>query len=726
MDTDYIAFDLESNFTPYLDTIKGTKADISSPLQDGEIKGESSSDESFIKTISRKRQRDISNDDTYNDPNAYNFQNNYQSSNQKKINESKSGLNQDQKLDPAITLSFKGEKLPPWVKPKRRSPSEIDLPVEQILNKEVQDFIDYISPTAEEHAIRGWVLDKLRLALKNLFKPTDNKNAEVICFGSYLTALYLPSSDLDVAVLITHKDTGKICEEYEDRLTKTKLLHKIANTIKKNGFCDFCEIISGARVPLVKTTEKHSKISIDISINATSGIKTAAIMDNFLKKDFPVTLRGLVLIVKQYLMQRHMNEVFTGGLGSYATVLLVVSFLQHHPKVSSHSCSVQENIGILLIEFFELYGKRFNYEHTGIVVANGGKYVKKELPYHGARNEFEKRSQLLYLEDPGDAHNDVAKSTFGMMRIKKSFSYAYSMLSDSVYKYHQIRKLGTTLNSLSEDNNSQMDNSPSHKKRHINIKGKKSSNVEPELKYDLSMPVSFLSSILNISNHILKKRVNFAELFYQNVFQNELGVKYEPKMVDFMNDVSFNEVTSTHKVFTPSPQDTSDDIDPSFKKEKTLKSLIDKFDPPGSPTYIAASSESSESEEPEPPKQAGGSSNFNHNSKIKKKNKKQKKNTKMPAKKETNKDTDIQIKNSSSSSLMKLISSAEGDTKPTQVIPDKPKPKDNVIIHTSNESYIKKYDIRVPRAVKKKLYLSKTRARARARANVEMENFPRS
>lgn len=39
-------------------------------------------------------------------------------------------------------------------------------------------------------------------------------------------------------------------------------------------------------------------------------------------------LRPLVLVIKQFLAQRNLNEVFTGGLGSYGILLMVYSFLQ--------------------------------------------------------------------------------------------------------------------------------------------------------------------------------------------------------------------------------------------------------------------------------------------------------------------------------------------------------------------------------------------------------------
>ena len=36
----------------------------------------------------------------------------------------------------------------------------------------------------------------------------------------------------------------------------------------------------------------------------------------------------LVLVLKQFLLQRDLNEVFTGGISSYCLILLTVSFFQ--------------------------------------------------------------------------------------------------------------------------------------------------------------------------------------------------------------------------------------------------------------------------------------------------------------------------------------------------------------------------------------------------------------
>lgn len=46
--------------------------------------------------------------------------------------------------------------------------------------------------------------------------------------------------------------------------------------------------------------------------------------------------RSMVLLVKAFLAQRGMNEVFTGGLGSYSIICLVISFLQVCTRIAQH------------------------------------------------------------------------------------------------------------------------------------------------------------------------------------------------------------------------------------------------------------------------------------------------------------------------------------------------------------------------------------------------------
>ncbi len=69
-------------------------------------------------------------------------------------------------------------------------------------------------------------------------------------------------------------------------------------------------------------------------------------------------------------------KVFTGGLSAYALILMLVSFLQLHTRTDP--CKPNANLGVLLIEFFEVYGRHFNYMKCAIRVRDGGSLVSKE------------------------------------------------------------------------------------------------------------------------------------------------------------------------------------------------------------------------------------------------------------------------------------------------------------------------------------------------------------
>jgi non-canonical poly(A) RNA polymerase PAPD5/7 len=75
-------------------------------------------------------------------------------------------------------------------------------------------------------------------------------------------------------------------------------------------------------------------IEIDISLNQTTGIPAVKIIKRYL--DYLPALRPLVIIIKSYLNQRGMNEVYKGGLGSYSIILMAISFLQARSGFLSH------------------------------------------------------------------------------------------------------------------------------------------------------------------------------------------------------------------------------------------------------------------------------------------------------------------------------------------------------------------------------------------------------
>ncbi|XP_070603126.1 terminal nucleotidyltransferase 4A isoform X2 [Erythrolamprus reginae] len=278
----------------------------------------------------------------------------------------------------------------------------------QGLHEEIVDFYDFMSPCPEEAVMRREVVKRIETVIKDLW-PT----ADVQIFGSFSTGLYLPTSDIDLVVF--GKWDSPPLQQLEQALRK----HSVAepHSIK---------VLDKATVPIIKLTDQATEVKVDISFNVETGVKAARLIKDYMKKYS--LLPYLILVLKQFLLQRDLNEVFTGGISSYSLILMAISFLQLHPRIDARR--FDENLGMLLIEFFELYGRNFNYLKTGIRIKNGGAYIAKEEIMKTMTNGY--RPSMLCIEDPLLPGNDVGRSCYGAMQVKQVFDYAYIVLSHAV------------------------------------------------------------------------------------------------------------------------------------------------------------------------------------------------------------------------------------------------------------------------------------------------------
>lgn len=326
--------------------------------------------------------------------------------NQTELTNSKSGLN---KLDrDGVNLSFDNNNVDMSLL------STVHVCAAQVrrLHDEIILFTRYIAPRPEEFLMRNEVVDKITRVIKN-----EWPNAQVDIFGSFKTGLYLPTSDIDLVVFGDW--TGLPLNQLKDALIRESVTDR-----------DNIKVLDKASVPIIKVTETKTDLRIDISFNMINGVKSAALIKEYLN-EFPC-LRYLAMVLKQFLLQRDLNEVWTGGIGSYSLILMIVSFLQLHPRIDARSND--NNLGVLLIEFFELYGKQFNYMRTGIRVKDGGSYVPKEDIFKQFNNGY--RASILCIEDPLNPTNDIGKGSYGALKVKQAFEYAYLTLSEAVAPQH--------------------------------------------------------------------------------------------------------------------------------------------------------------------------------------------------------------------------------------------------------------------------------------------------
>ncbi|WVQ94050.1 hypothetical protein IAU59_001128 [Kwoniella sp. CBS 9459] len=340
----------------------------------------------------------------------------------------------------------------------------------EMLNEEINAFYKYVSPTREEFEVRLFMIELITRTLLKLWP-----DAEVTPFGSWQTQLYLPQGDIDLVV------SNKQFSESN----KARLLAEMARAMRVARITDTVAIISRARVPIIKFITNEGKLNVDISLNQVNGISAGKIINQYL--DALPGARQLILVVKSFLSQRSMNEVYTGGLGSYAVICLVISFLQVHPKLRRSELDPEENLGTLLVEFFELYGRNFNYQDVGLSIRKGGYYYLKSSRGWLRPNQ----SFLLSIEDPQDRDNDISGGSFGIRQVKNTLAGAYELL---------LMRLFERADEMSGRSS-----------------GRKKVDYDPD-------KMSILTGVMGITKETLKQRTELKKLHAEGRLQRLLGI----------------------------------------------------------------------------------------------------------------------------------------------------------------------------------------------------------
>ena len=275
------------------------------------------------------------------------------------------------------------------------------------LHEEINDFYEYIRPKPCEVRMRLEVINSLKSIINSKWP-----DAQVYVFGSVQTRLFLPTSDVDVVVW--------------GQWQSLPPLFTLEEEIKRADIADAHSllVLDKAKVPIIKLTHKVTRLKVDISFNTESGIRSVKATTSFIET-YPI-LPKLLFVIKHFLTERGLNEVYTGGIGSYSLVLLIVSFLQLHPRRAATDNDT--NLGVLLIEFFELYGRHFNYHQTGIEVRGGGRYFPKSDWIHPQSLS----DGILCVVDPVDPSDNTARGSYNVLRVKLAFEHAYLVLSQAV------------------------------------------------------------------------------------------------------------------------------------------------------------------------------------------------------------------------------------------------------------------------------------------------------
>ncbi|KAL2331438.1 hypothetical protein Fmac_019019 [Flemingia macrophylla] len=272
------------------------------------------------------------------------------------------------------------------------------------LHKEIVDFCEFLSPTAEEKSSRDLAVQSVFGVIKHIWP-----HCQVEVFGSFRTGLYLPTSDIDVVILKAGLPNPQMG------------LNAISKALSQRGMAKKIQVIGKARVPIIKFVEKKSGVAFDISFDIDNGPKAAEYIQEAVVK-WPA-LRPLCLILKVFLQQRELNEVYSGGIGSYALLTMLMAMLRN---LHLSQVSTEHNLGFLLVQFFDFYGRKLNTSDVGVSCNGAGTFFVKSSK--GFLNKG--RPSLISIEDPQAPENDIGKNSYNYFQIRSALSMAFKNLTN--------------------------------------------------------------------------------------------------------------------------------------------------------------------------------------------------------------------------------------------------------------------------------------------------------
>lgn len=300
---------------------------------------------------------------------------------------------------------------------------------EQRLHDEIIAYLRYVEPTPAEVEARRRVTEKISELVRCRFWTCEIKT-----FGSMAQNLYLPTGDSDLTVSTT--------QAYND-YSKKKGLFDLSRMLKEARMSNDAFVVTGAQVPILTftTVDSIGSLKFDISINSDDGLRAIPIIKEYVAT-LPV-LRPLILVLKSYLSSQKLNSAATGGLGSFALMCMVISFIQtnphNRPKDYFEKPMEAESLGFLLMDFLQYYGREFPYQASYISVLQGGIFPKDAKGW-----VREAHPEALAIESPLDPEKDVARPCQKIGQIRAAFGAAY----DALASVHSDAASGNILGSV--------------------------------------------------------------------------------------------------------------------------------------------------------------------------------------------------------------------------------------------------------------------------------------
>src|SRR5690349_18947558 len=128
----------------------------------------------------------------------------------------------------------------------------------------MQEFYDHVNPRQFEQDMRNEFVSFFTNFVQKVWP-----NARVYAFGSFKSGLYLPTADMDVAIC-----SDQFIKYGVGQFNTKQTLFRFRSILLQHGIAlhDEIEVISGAKVPIVKFVDRRYGLKIDVCFERFEGV----------------------------------------------------------------------------------------------------------------------------------------------------------------------------------------------------------------------------------------------------------------------------------------------------------------------------------------------------------------------------------------------------------------------------------------------------------------------
>lgn len=309
--------------------------------------------------------------------------------------------------------------------------------VNACLAADIDNFAAWMKPTAVEQRARAAVVKETEELIRSVLTP---ESTGVELFGSEKNGIALPFSDIDL----------RIFDMEDAEMPHSRLLPRLRRIMTAMHASDryMLATVRGAGHPILNCQHRESGIDIQI-VAAHDATPQQEVIAKYI--DAVPRLREVYSLVRITLSIRGLVDVYTGGIGSYGTFVMVLAALEHGMKHHQAKLGTTPNLSSAtqLITFLEFY-RKLDTQKYGVAVGRRTFFKKHESKPEELKaysTSAEKRGDmvragqwelcgtrpfqpyLLCLQDPANPLNDLGRKGHAIKHIHATLAYLNQVLA---------------------------------------------------------------------------------------------------------------------------------------------------------------------------------------------------------------------------------------------------------------------------------------------------------